>query len=326
VEIAVRFAEIAADPAGIPHTPVAKNRRPDRGPIAGPPRLPFGFRVSSTRHGASVLRPPQLAATKMFADEPFEQPPAVTVTATVVVPAAETLKMTDGVPCPETSVPFVTDHVYVAPAPALGTEADPVVEFGMQRLGGAVIAADGPLTTAAVAAAGPVQPFTVAVTEYVPDAAGATFAIEGFWRLDAKPLGPVHAYVAPAIDAAVRCNAPPAQSGPSLPAAGAAGIAFMVALVLAAVEQPFTVAVTAYVPDAAGVAFGIDGFWADEVKPFGPVHAYVAPAIDAAVSASVWPAHRGALLPAVGTGGGARMATGVALVEFGWPETVRTTE
>jgi hypothetical protein len=124
-------------------------------------------------------------------DEEETQPPAVTVAATVVVPAAETLNEMDGVPCPDTIAPFVTVHAYVAPAPALATEAVP--DFPRQRFEGAVIAADDPFTTADVEAAGPVQPFTVAVTTYTPPAAGDTFAIEGFWSDDVKPFGPVQA-------------------------------------------------------------------------------------------------------------------------------------
>ena len=46
----------------------------------------------------------------------------------------------------------------------------------------------------------------------------------------------------------------------------------------AADVQPLTVTVTEYVPASAVVAFARVGFCADEVKPFGPVHEYVAPA------------------------------------------------
>jgi hypothetical protein len=31
-----------------------------------------------------------------------------------------------GVPCPDTSVAFASDHMYVAPPPASGTDAEPV--------------------------------------------------------------------------------------------------------------------------------------------------------------------------------------------------------
>jgi hypothetical protein len=38
--------------------------------------------------------------------------------------------------------------------------------------------------------AGPVQPFTVAVTEYVPAAASVTLGMLGFCSEDVNPLGP----------------------------------------------------------------------------------------------------------------------------------------
>ena len=60
---------------------------------------------------------------------------------------------------------------------------------------------------------------------------------------------------------------------------GVAGMGFTVTLVVPAAEvQPLTVMVTEYVPASAVVAFERGGFCKDEVKPFGPVHEYVAPA------------------------------------------------
>jgi len=87
-----------------------------------------------------------------------------------------------------------------------------------------------------------------------------------------KPFGPVHTYVAFAILEAVRASVSPAQSGRLFPAAGPGGGTFTVTPVLAALEQPFTVAVTVYVPAAAVVTFEIVGFWSEDVYPFGPVH------------------------------------------------------
>ena len=52
--------------------------------------------------------------------------------------------------------------------------------------------------------------------------------IVGFCAVDAKPLGPVQAYVAPTTVAAVSCRVSPAHTAPPLPAAGAAGTAFTV--------------------------------------------------------------------------------------------------
>ena len=62
-------------------------------------------------------------------------------------------------------------------------------------------------------------------------------------------------------------------------AVGVAGAAFTTTFVVPAAEvQPPTVMVTKYVPASAVVAFARVGFCSDDVKPFGPVHAYVAPA------------------------------------------------
>ena len=54
----------------------------------------------------------------------------------------------------------------------------------------------------------------------------------------------------------------------------------MTVVVPAAEVQPATVIVTEYVPKSAAAAFARVGFCSDEVKPFGPVHAYVAPLTD----------------------------------------------
>ena len=42
-------------------------------------------------------------------------------------------------------------------------------------------------------------------------------------------------------------------------------------VVAGSLEQLPIVATTVYVPEAAGVAEGIVGFWADDVNPLGPV-------------------------------------------------------
>ena len=62
----------------------------------------------------------------------------------------------------------------------------------------------------------------------MPEAAGVAFGTVGFWRADVKPLGPVHAYVAPATVEAVSWSVSPAQTAPPLPAVGAEGTAFTV--------------------------------------------------------------------------------------------------
>src|SRR5262245_37334308 len=78
----------------------------------------------------------------------------------------------------------------------------------------------------------------------------------------------------------VRVTLPPAQKvvGPPGVMVGVAGVALTTTFVVPAAEvQPFTVTVTEYVPASAVVALARVGFCADDVKPFGPVHAYVAP-------------------------------------------------
>src|SRR5450830_1522752 len=66
---------------------------------------------------------------------------------------------------------------------------------------------------------------------------------------------------------------------------------------------PPTVAVTLYVPAFAATTPGIVGFWREDVKPFGPIHAYVAPTTVDAVRLTVAPAQYGPLFPAVGAAG-----------------------
>jgi hypothetical protein len=101
------------------------------------------------------------------------------------------------------------------------------------------------LTVTFVVPAGPVQPFTVAVTEYVPDAKVVAFGIEGFCEFDVKLFGPVQLYVAPPIFEAVRFKVDPAQIALLLPAVGAAGAELTVTLVVpAGPVQPLTVAAT----------------------------------------------------------------------------------
>src|SRR3954453_16800143 len=126
--------------------------------------------------------------------------------------------------------------------------------------------------------------------------ASAVVALErvGFCRDEAKPLGPVHAYVAPATVGVESAIVAPAQYGPPFDAVGVAGVALTTTLVVAAAEvQPLTVTVTEYVPASAVVALARVGFWLAEVKPFGPVHAYVAPATVGVVSEMVPPEQYG---------------------------------
>ena len=134
-----------------------------------------------------------------------------------------------------------------------------------------------PMTTFVLPAA-EVQPFTVTVTEYVPASAVVALAMVGFCSAEVKAFGPVHAYMAPLTSGVESAVVVPWQYGPPLEEAGVAGAGLTMTLVVPAAEvHPLTVIVTEYVPASAVAALACVGFCADEVKPFGPVHAYVAP-------------------------------------------------
>ena len=71
---------------------------------------------------------------------------------------------------------------------------------------------------------------------------------------------------------AYRVNVWPEQIGPSLLGDGVAGIWLTVAEVEPTADvQPLDVTVRLYVPVAAAVAFAIEGFCAEELKPLGPI-------------------------------------------------------
>jgi len=128
------------------------------------------------------------------------------------------------------------------------------------------------LTTTVTVPAALVQPLTVTVTEYVPASAAIMFALVGFCSADTKAFGPVQLYVAPATVGVVRVKVVPEQTGLLLPAVGVEGIGLTVTTTIpAALVQPPTVTITEYVPDAATVAFGMDGFCNADEKLFGPV-------------------------------------------------------
>jgi hypothetical protein len=135
------------------------------------------------------------------------------------------------------------------------------------------VGADGiEFTVTEVVPAGPTQPATVAVTEYVPDATVVAAPIVGFCEVEVKLFGPVHAYVAPDIVLAVKLKVVPTQRGELLPAVGSIGVGRIVTEVVpAAPVQPTTVTVTEYVPVPAVVTEAIVGFCEADVKLFGPV-------------------------------------------------------
>ena len=160
------------------------------------------------------------------------------------------------------------------------------------------------LTRTFVVPAAEVQPFTVTVTEYVPASAVVALVRVGFCSADVKPFGPVHAYVAPETVGVESAIVAPSQYGPPFDAVGVAGVALTTTVVEPAAEvQPLTVTVTKYVPASAVVALERVGFCSADVKPFGPVHAYVAPETVGVESAIVAPSQYGPPLDAVGVAG-----------------------
>ena len=240
-------------------------------------------------------------------------------TTTPVVPAGEVqvpiVRVTEYVPafavvalgivgfcCVEVK-PFGPLHAYAAPATkgVVNAMVAPS-QYGppFEALG----VPGGALTMTSVVPAAEVQPLAVTVTEYVPLSAVVELGMVGFCNAEVNPFGPVQAYVAPPTAGVVRLIVAPSQYGPSLPAVGVAGAGFTTTLVVpAAEEQPLTVIVTEYEPAFAVVELGIVGFCVDEVKPFGPVQAYVAPVTNGVESAMVLPAQYGPPLPAVGVDG-----------------------
>jgi len=223
--------------------------------------------------------------------------------------------------------PFGPVHAYVAVATS-GVERAMVEpsQYG-PPFDAAGVAGFGVTLTDVVPAAD-VQPPTVTVTEYVPPSAAVAFARVGFWRAEVKPFGPVHAYVAPATVGVESEIVAPSQNGPPLLAVGVAGIEVLTATLVepAADAQPFTVTVTEYVPPSAAVALARVGFWSAEVKPFGPVHAYVAFATVGVDKAIVEPAQYGPPFDAKGVAGTELTTTDVVPPAEGQPFTVTVTK
>ena len=105
------------------------------------------------------------------------------------------------------------------------------------------------------------HPATVVVTLYVPAIARVAPGRVGFCSADAKAAGPVQEYVAPATKAVLKVIVFPVQTGLLDVGAGVAGIGLTTTVVVPkALVHPPTVTVTEYVPEAAIVANGIDGF------------------------------------------------------------------
>src|SRR5205823_9885718 len=137
------------------------------------------------------------------------QPPTVTVTE--YVPASAAVAFGRVGFCCEEVKPFGPVHAYVALATA-GVES----EIALPSQNGPLLLAAGVagmavLTTTLVVPAAEVQPPTVMVTEYVPASAAAAFARVGFCVDEGKPVGPVHAYVAPPVVEVNSAMVAPAQ-------------------------------------------------------------------------------------------------------------------
>src|SRR3954453_14309716 len=161
----------------------------------------------------------------------------------------------------------------------------------------------------------------------MPASAGVALERVGFCSAEAKPFGPVHAYVAPATVGVESAIVAPSQYGPPLLAVGVAGVALTTTFVVPAAEvQPLTVIVTEYVPASAVVAFGRVGFCSAEVKPFGPIQEYVAPLTVGVESAIVAPWQYGPPFVAVGVAGVALTMTEVVPAAEVQPLTVTVTE
>src|SRR5204862_3720126 len=119
----------------------------------------------------------------------------------------------------------------------------------------------------------------------------------------------------------------PSQYGPPLVAVGVAGVALTTTLVVPAAEvQPLTVMVTEYVPAWVVVAFTRVGFCSDELKPFGPVQAYVALATVGVLSWIVAPSDWRRAVEGVGVAGVAWTTTLVVPAAEVQPFTVMVTE
>jgi hypothetical protein len=80
------------------------------------------------------------------------------------------------------------------------------------------------------------------------------------------------------------------------------------------------------VPVSAVVTPAIDGFCAADVKPFGPVHEYVAPATAVVVRFNVAPTHNGLLLDGAGVAGIGFTVTTVVPAALMQPLTETVTE
>ena len=131
----------------------------------------------------------------------------------------------------------------------------------------------------------------------MPAAAAVTEVTEGFCRTELNPFGPLQ--LLPAAELDVRLSVWPVHRGLLLPATGVAGSGVTVTFILTVPEvQPEATVYREYVPAAAVVAAGIEGFCKADVKPLGPLQLLPLAAVDVRLRAC--PAHMGLLLADTG--------------------------
>jgi hypothetical protein len=123
-----------------------------------------------------------------------------------------------------------------------------------------VAVAVGPALTTTVVEAALAHPLAlVTVRVYEPALMMAALVMEGLWRDDVNPLGPVQAYVVIPPIPPVSWIVCPTQYGPAF-AAVAVGPALTTTVVEAALAQPLAlVTVSVYEPPLTSAAFVMDG-------------------------------------------------------------------
>ena len=124
-----------------------------------------------------------------------------------------------------------------------------------------------------------------------------------------NPFGPLQLYAAPGMLDAVKFKLLPSHTAELFDAVGADGIAFTTTVVLTGTLVHCVVTVTEYNPAFAELTLLMTGFCCEDVKPFGPVQLYVAPAIVDADKLSELPWQTGELLLITGGVGNGMLAT-----------------
>jgi hypothetical protein len=236
---------------------------------------------------------------------------AVTVTLKATDPDEPAVNWMLRVPAPDVIVPFAIDHVYVAPPPPLGTDAEFPVESA-QRVTGAVITADGLLfvTLAVPFALQPVAFVTVTLI-FTGEAVPASHVIMGVPLPDViVPLVRAQAYVAPGPASGTEARLPvePGQTDPGAVMVALGGATTVTVADPEALQPDGFVTVTASptTPDAPAVNVIVGPVAPAVMVPFVIVHAYVAPApalgTDAVLPVETIHTAAGAVIAAEGVG------------------------